>query len=264
MIEPVDEKLARSDHHSRQGLRKPGDRAKKFNQKQAPRPKGPTHNSSSTSASSTSHHRTHGKRVNFVYSRRAVDSGPSDDEDDIVYGGGNGVNDDSETEMEERAKLAMYTGDGTGTVTRGVDGIVLDETREAASQIPIEELLVSAYAKKHKKSRADQFDHIRGLGKQYASLAPKSRTAMSVKSRRSAKARFPHEEGEDDSDWESIGEDGTEAWEYNSEWRAEMGDIMNETTGGNKQTYRDVAAVISIGSSFGSESGGTEKTDDLP
>ncbi|KAG8842294.1 hypothetical protein FRC20_004522, partial [Serendipita sp. 405] len=83
-------------------------------------------------------------------------------------------------------------------------------------------------------------------------------------SRRSAKPRFPHEEGEEDSDWESIGEDGTEAWEYNSEWRAEMGDILNETVGGNKQSYRDAAAVISLTSSFGSESGGTEKTDDLP
>ncbi|KAG8770607.1 hypothetical protein FRB91_004833 [Serendipita sp. 411] len=261
MIEPVDEKLARTDHHSRQGLRKPGDRAKRFNQKNAPRPKGPQHTSSTSTT--TSHHRTHGKRVNFAYNRRGVDSGPSDSEDEGVSGAKH-QSSDEETEMEERAKLALFTGDGTGTVTRGVDGIVLDETREAASLIPIEELLVTAYAKKQKKSRADQFDHIRGLGKQYASMAPKSRTGMSVKSRRSAKPRFPHEEGEEDSDWESIGEDGTEAWEYNSEWRAEMGDILNETVGGNKQSYRDAAAVISLTSSFGSESGGTEKTDDLP
>lgn len=42
MIEPVDEKEARSDHHARQGLRKPGDRAKKFSNKNAPRGSSPT------------------------------------------------------------------------------------------------------------------------------------------------------------------------------------------------------------------------------
>lgn len=105
----------------------------------------------------------------------------------------------------------------------------------------------------------DQFDHIRGLGRQqYASMAPKS-----VKSSRS-RAKFPHE-GEEDSDWESIGQDGTEAWDYNSEWRAEMGNIMGETLP-NKTSYREaaMAGVVSVDGSFESESATTEKTDDLP
>jgi len=91
-------------------------------------------------------------------------------------------------------------------------------------------------------------------------LAPKS-----VKSSKSGRSRrFPHEE-EEDSDWESIGEDGTEAWEYSSEWRAEMGDIMNETLS-NKTTYREAAmtAVVSVDGSFESESGTTEQTEELP
>ena len=81
---------------------------------------------------------------------------------------------------------------------------------------------------------------------------------MSTKSRR----KFPHEE-DADSDWESIGEDATEAWDYNSEWRAEMGDILGETTN-QKTSYRDItAAVVSIDSSLGSEAA-TDRTDDLP
>ncbi|CCA74106.1 hypothetical protein PIIN_08060 [Serendipita indica DSM 11827] len=269
MIEPVDEKLARSDHHSRQGMRKSGDRAKKFSQKNAAKPKSP----SQSAATTTSTNRTHGKRVKIVtagHARRAVDSGPSEDEDEnyFLQGGSGGIGpsnddrleDETEAELEERARMLLHTtSDATGPVTRGVDGIVLDETREAATVIPIEELLATAYAKKPRKSRASQFDHIRGLGKQYVSVAPKSRTGMSTKSRR----QFPHEE-EADSDWESIGEDPTEAWDYNSEWRAEMGDILGETTN-QKMSYRDItAAVVSIDSSLGSESAATEKTDDLP
>lgn len=81
--------------------------------------------------------------------------------------------------------------------------------------------------------------------------------------------KFPHEH-DDDSDWESIGEDGTEAWEYNSEWRAEMSDIAGETLA-QKTSYRDAlatAAVISLDSNsvLGSETSEarTESTDGLP
>ncbi|CAG7846768.1 SubName: Full=Uncharacterized protein {ECO:0000313/EMBL:CCA74106.1} [Serendipita indica DSM 11827] len=254
MIEPVDEKLARSDHHSRQGMRKSGDRAKKFSQKNAAKPKSP----SQSAATTTSTNRTHGKRVKIVtagHARRAVDSGPSEDEDEnyFLQGGSGGI------AGRTREDAIAYDERRYGSSHKGVDGIVLDETREAATVIPIEELLATAYAKKPRKSRASQFDHIRGLGKQYVSVAPKSRTGMSTKSRR----QFPHEE-EADSDWESIGEDPTEAWDYNSEWRAEMGDILGETTN-QKMSYRDItAAVVSIDSSLGSESAATEKTDDLP
>ena len=164
MIEPGDEKLARSDHHSRQGMRKPGDRAKKFNQKNAVKPKGPTQSPSTTTTAT----RTHGKRVRIVttaHARRALDSGPSEDEDESYYhqGGGAGgagpegdyrLEDETEAELEERARELLHsTSDTTSPVTRGVDGIVLDETREAASSITIEELLASAYAKKPRKSR---------------------------------------------------------------------------------------------------------------
>ncbi|CAG8752116.1 16978_t:CDS:2, partial [Acaulospora colombiana] len=96
-------------------------------------------------------------------------------------------------------------------------------TREAATVVPIEDLIASAYAnKKPRKSRADQFDHIRGLGKMHQSVAPKS-----VKSSKSKRVKFPHEEDQD-SDWESIGEDGTEAWEYNSDYR----DAAGSSSGG--------------------------------
>jgi hypothetical protein len=164
MIEPADEKEARSDHHSRQGLRKPGDRAKKFNNKNTPRPKQLQQNGLSTG----SMNRTHGKRVDFV----AVDS-PSPTLKARTPSGGmikrGGVNefgaemdgdddyedDDYEEEQRERAIMVMEGAEsGTGTLTRGIDGIVLDETREAATVVPIEELLASAYAnKKSKKSK---------------------------------------------------------------------------------------------------------------
>jgi hypothetical protein len=166
MIEPVDEKEARSDHHSRQGLRKPGDRAKKFNNKNTPRPKGLQQQSGSSTGSVN---RTHGKRVDFV----AVDS-PSPTIKARSPGGGmmgkrgmsefgtdmgdeeeEEYDDDYEEEQRERAMMVMEGADsGTGILTRGIDGIVLDETREAATVIPIEELLASAYAnKKSKKSK---------------------------------------------------------------------------------------------------------------
>ena len=167
MIEPVDEKLARSDHHSRQGLRKPGDRAKKFNNKNTPRPKQLQNSSSGTG----SVNRTHGKRVDFV----AVDS-PSPTIKARSPSGGmmgkGGMNefgaemgddeeyvsqdeDEYEEEQRQRAIMVMEGAEsGTGILTRGIDGIVLDETREAATTIPIEELLASAYAnKKSKKSK---------------------------------------------------------------------------------------------------------------
>jgi hypothetical protein len=174
MIEPVDEKEARSDHHSRQGLRKPGDRAKKFNNnKNTPRPKQLQQSGVSTG----SINRTHGKRVDFV----AVDSpSPTLKARTPSSGGGmmgkrGGVNefgaemddgddyedDDYEEEQRERAIMVMEGAQsGTGTLTRGIDGIVLDETREAATTIPIEELLASAYAnKKSKKSKGIRFNH---------------------------------------------------------------------------------------------------------
>lgn len=276
MIEPGDEKLARSDHHSRQGLRKPGDRAKKFNQKNTPKPK----QLQNSGVAATSTNRTHGKRVDFIngpidspsptLSKRNGSGGMMGkgsmnefggelDDDDDAYS----QDDDYEYEEEQRQRAIMVSQgahSGTGTLTQGRDGIVLDETREAATIIPLEDLLASAYAnKKSKKSKADQFDHIRGYGKQqYASVAPKS-----VKSGRSRR-QFPHEEDQD-SDWESVGQDGTEAWEYNSEWRAEMGDIMHETLP-NKTSYREAAkaAIISVDGSFESESATTERTDELP
>jgi len=165
MIEPVDEKEARSDHHSRQGLRKPGDRAKKYNNKSTPKPK----QLQQTGSSSGSLNRTHGKRVEFV----AVDSpsptmkarspssimmgkkGMSEFGFDIGAEDDDDYEDDYEEEQRDRAIMIMEGArSGTGTLTRGVDGIVLDETREAATVIPIEELLASAYAhKKPKRSR---------------------------------------------------------------------------------------------------------------
>jgi len=255
MIEPVHEKEARSDHHNRQTLRKPGDRSKKFNQKNATKPKSPQQASSAGNVGSFN--RTHGKRIDFIKSpghghgHVRTGSGEFGEEED----------DDTETEARERALMIMQGArEGTGTITRGIDGIVLDETREAATLVPIEELLAAAYAKKPKKPKADRYDHIRGLGKQHVSLAPRS-----VASSRVPK-RFPHEH-EEDSDWESIGEDGTEAWDYNSEWRAEMGGIMGETVA-QKTSYRDAlaqAAVVSLDSTLGSEtSEATDKTDDLP
>ncbi|PVF99004.1 hypothetical protein CPB86DRAFT_784232 [Serendipita vermifera] len=313
MIEPIDEKEARSDHHSRQGMRKPGDRAKKFSNKNTPssaRPnKNPTHPSSSTSGASGSLNRTHGKRVNFQGILNVDDLGGSQFAYDKRTGSGSGgsgnyideygyvrgvddeveheLEEETEREMDERAKMIMEgASEGTGPVTRGVDGIVLDETREAATVVSIEDLIASAYAnKKPRKSRADQFDHIRGLGKLHQSVAPKS-----VKSSKSKRIKFPHEEDQD-SDWESIGEDGTEAWEYNSEWRAEMGNIMNETLAmGGRPSYRDAAGsssggggasvttpstasasgqgggfgVVSLDGSVATESVTSEKTDDLP
>jgi hypothetical protein len=146
MIEPVDEKEARSDHHNRQTLRKPGDRSKKFNQKNAT--KSPQQAASPT-GNVGSFNRTHGKRVNFITrpgpGHTRTGSGEFGEEED-----------DTETEERERAIMIMQGAkEGTGTITRGVDGIVLDETREAATLIPIEELLASAYAKKPKKSKGD-------------------------------------------------------------------------------------------------------------
>lgn len=75
-----------------------------------------------------------------------------DDEDEDVS---DDYDDDYEEEQRQRAIMVMEGAEsGTGTLTRGIDGIVLDETREAATTIPIEELLASAYAnKKSKKSK---------------------------------------------------------------------------------------------------------------
>lgn len=62
--------------------------------------------------------------------------------------------DDTETEDRERAIMIMQGAkDGTGAIVKGVDGIVLEETREAASLVPIEDLIASAYAKKPRKSK---------------------------------------------------------------------------------------------------------------
>ncbi|CAG8705985.1 365_t:CDS:2, partial [Acaulospora colombiana] len=58
MIEPIDEKEARSDHHSRQGMRKPGDRAKKFSNKNTPSSSRPNKNPNSSNASGGSGSRT--------------------------------------------------------------------------------------------------------------------------------------------------------------------------------------------------------------
>jgi hypothetical protein len=153
MIEPVHEKEARSDHHNRQTLRKPGDRSKKFNQKNATKPKSPQQASSAGNVGSFN--RTHGKRVDFIKS-----SGPGHGHVRTGSGEFGEEEDDTETEERERALMIMQGAkEGTGTITRGVDGIVLDETREAASLIPIEELLATAYAKKPRKSKGDSAHH---------------------------------------------------------------------------------------------------------
>jgi hypothetical protein len=183
MIEPIDEKEARSDHHSRQGARKPGDRAKKFNNKNAPSTAKPNKNTSSSTSNNTtsaggSLNRTHGKRVNFQNTLNVDDLAGSQFAYDKRTGSGSGgsgsnyiddygyvksmedeveheLEEETEREMMERAKMIMEGAtESTGPVTRGVDGIVLDETREAATVVSIEELLASAYAnKKPRKSR---------------------------------------------------------------------------------------------------------------
>lgn len=153
MIEPIYEKEARSDHHNRQTLRKPADRSKKFNQKNATKLTNASSKSSPVTPSSAgttgSFNRTHGKRVDFIagsHHHRREGSGE--------FGELGAEEDDTETEERERAMMIMQGArEGTGTITKGADGIVLDETREAASLVPIEELLAIAYAKKPKKSK---------------------------------------------------------------------------------------------------------------
>lgn len=59
-------------------------------------------------------------------------------------------------------------------------------------------------------------------------------------------------EEENDSDWESFGEDATEAWEASDDWRAEMGVILNETS--EAKPYPSYKHAAAAGGSLGSRS----------
>lgn len=130
------------------------------------------------------------------------------------------------------------------------------------------------------------------MGKLNPSMVPQSNAPNDEPSRE----RFLADDDEF-SVWHDIGVDGTEAGDYNDEWNQERGGLWKETTQ-QRPSYKDMAlaslssgsgtdskatsvtgsvagrprwaadsdaGVVSLDSStFGSESGRTEKTDDLP
>lgn len=98
--------------------------------------------------SGSSLHRTHGKSVDFI-GRGEGHHDPDYNEGHTGEFGATGVYGGNDYEVGEWGE----TIDDNTVITRGVDGVVHDETRAAAAVIPLEDLLVTTYSKKAKKPK---------------------------------------------------------------------------------------------------------------
>lgn len=243
--EPLNLKEDRSAHHARDRAHKPGDRAKKFSTKS--QPKGALISD-----------RNHKKARQGLFMKPAeVERTANPDKGHFAVKEGvvpAGVRDEM---------------DGTSSSGEDTEGEVISQPVDAegtprmvARDVPLEELLAAA-AKKPKKPKGEKDDMRinRSILKASLGLAKEYDFIRGLRTGRSAggsKKSWAPGQALDDGDWESIAEH-TESWqeEYSEEWRAEMAELIRETSSDpNKPSYATVAG----GSSSNSSATGTPIT----
>jgi len=239
--EPLNLKEDRSAHHARDRAHKPGDRAKKFSAKS--QPKGALVSD-----------RNHKKARQGLFMKPAEversanpDKGHFGVKEGVVAAG---VRDEMDGEDGVPGSGGHTEGE---TPSQPVDAE--GTPRMVARDIPLEDLLAAA-VKKPKKPRGERNDLCinssilkasLGLAREYDFI----RGLRTGRSAGGSRKSWAPGQTLDDGDWSSVGEH-TETWqeEYSDEWRAEMAELIRETSSNpNKPSYATVAGGSSSNSS---------------
>ena len=246
--EPHNLKEDRGAHHARDRAHKPGDRAKKFSAKSQPKGALVSARNHKKARQGLFMKPTEVERTanpgkgHFAVKEGVVAAGVRDEVDGDAGAPSSG--EDTEGEFSPQPV------DAEGT------------PRMVARDVPLEDLLAAA-VKKPKKPKGERNDlsidsfilkASLGLAKEYDLI----RGLRTGRSAGGSKKSWTPGQGFDDGDWESIGEH-TETWqeEYSDEWRAEMAELIRETSSNpNKPSYATVAG----GSSSDSSATGTPIT----
>jgi hypothetical protein len=246
--EPLNLKEDRSANHARDRAHKPGDRAKKFSAKSQPKGALVSDRSHKKARQGLFMRPTEVERTanpgkgHFAVKEGVVAAGVRDETDGDIGPPSSG----EDTEGDPSSQPV----DAEGT------------PRMVARDVPLEDLLAAA-VKKPKKPRGER-NHLgttNSILKPNLGLAREYDYIRGLRAGRSAggsKKSWIPVQALDDGDWESIAEH-TETWqeEYSEEWRAEMAELIRETS---SDPYKPSYATVAGGSSSNSSATGTPIT----